>query len=288
MEIKIIIIIILISFKIMNSILIYQSNCSLNSSVTGTLKFKDKIGNLNNSLISYDSFDLSQVLSIYKMNSTLFIYNIHQLRKYNYFKINLHRNDFFFEYSCYQFNETNFNINKNKNINIISSIIDNRFLFFVFENFTLSNEQILNCIIIEEKNLNYNNLNQFKISNLINSKKKIFEKNFDYIENNNIYTDFPINLIKQKMNYSIILLLIFNNCKYIKVLNYYEFSFNTTITEISGTSEENYFRYSIYLYIYFFISIFSLIGIGIYIKRLKKEDKLKKKYIFQHIKSHKL
>ena len=267
--------------------MIYITNCSLNSSVIGILKFKKNIDDLNISLITYESFDISQTLSFYRINSTLFIYNIYQLRKNNYFKINLFRHDFIFEYTCYNFNLTYFDININKNIEIISSIIEKNFLLIIFDNFTLLNNQNLTFLILEKKNLNYNKLNQYKISKLINSKKNLYEKNIDNIENNIIYIEFPIKLIKQKFNYIIILFLNIYKYKYFKFLNFYEFSFNETITIISGTNEENYIRNSKFLYIYLFFSIIFLTSLGIFIQKLKnKEKKLKKQYILTHLKKY--
>ena len=267
--------------------MIYISNCTLNSSVTGILKFKDNIQNLNISLISYESFDVSQSLSFYRINSTLFIYNIYQLRKYNYFKINLFTYDFIFEFTCYNFNRSYFEMNINKNIDITSSIIEKNFLLFIFDNFTLLNNEKLSFIILEKKNLKYKKLNQYKISKLINSKKNIYEKNLDHIENNIIYIEFPIKLINQKLNYIIILFLNIYKYKYFKFLNFYEFSFNETITIISGTNEENYIRNSIYLYIFIFFFLIFLISLGIFIQKIKnKEKKLKKKYILSHLKKY--
>ena len=286
MEIKILIIIIILFKKVFSS-MIYISNCTLNSSVTGILKFKDNIQNLNISLISYESFDVSQSLSFYIINSTLFIYNIYQLRKYNYFKINLFTYDFIFEFTCYNFNRSYFEMNINKNIDITSSIIEKNFLLFIFDNFTLLNNEKLSFIILEKKNLKYKKLNQYKISKLINSKKNIYEKNLDHIENNIIYIEFPIKLINQKLNYIIILFLNIYKYKYFKFLNFYEFSFNETITIISGTNEENYIRNSIYLYIFIFFFLIFLISLGIFIKKIKnKEKKLKKKYILSHLKKY--
>ena len=264
MEIKILIIIIILFKKVFSS-MIYFSNWTLNSSVTGILKFKDNIQNLNISLISYESFDVSQSLSFYIINSTLFIYNIYQLRKYNYFKINLFTYDFIFEFTCYNFNRSYFEMNINKNIDITSSIIEKNFLLFIFDNFTLLNNEKLSFIILEKKNLKYKKLNQYKISKLINSKKNIYEKNLDHIENNIIYIEFPIKLINQKLNYIIILFLNIYKYKYFKFLNFYEFSFNETITIISGTNEENYIRNSIYLYIFIFFFLIFLISLGIFI-----------------------
>jgi hypothetical protein len=286
MEIKILIIIIILFKKVFSS-MIYISNCTLNSSVTGILKFKDNIQNLNISLISYESFDVSQSLSFYIINSTLFIYNIYQLRKYNYFKINLFTYDFIFEFTCYNFNRSYFEMNINKNIDITSSIIEKNFLLFIFDNFTLLNNEKLSFIILEKKNLKYKKLNQYKISKLINSKKNIYEKNLDHIENNIIYIEFPIKLINQKLNYIIILFLNIYKYKYFKFLNFYEFSFNETITIISGTNEENYIRNSIYLYIFIFFFLIFLISLGIFIQKIKnKEKKLKKKYILSHLKKY--
>ena len=286
MEIKILIIIIILFKKVFSS-MIYISNCTLNSSVTGILKFKDNIQNLNISLISYESFDVSQSLSFYIINSTLFIYNIYQLRKYNYFKINLFTYDFIFEFTCYNFNRSYFEMNINKNIDITSSIIEKNFLLFIFDNFTLLNNEKLSFIILEKKNLKYKKLNQYKISKLINSKKNIYEKNLDHIENNIIYIEFPIKLINQKLNYIIILFLNIYKYKYFKFLNFYEFSFNETITIISGTNEENYIRNSKFLYIYLFFSIIFLTSLGIFIQKLKnKEKKLKKQYILTHLKKY--
>ena len=286
MDIKILIIIIILVKRFFSS-MIYITNCSLNSSVIGILKFKKNIDDLNISLITYESFDISQALSFYRINSTLFIYNIYQLRKNNYFKINLFRHDFIFEYTCYNFNLTYFDININKNIEIISSIIEKNFLLIIFDNFTLLNNQNLTFLILEKKNLNYNKLNQYKISKLINSKKNLYEKNIDNIENNIIYIEFPIKLIKQKFNYIIILFLNIYKYKYFKFLNFFEFSFNETITIINGTNEENYFRNSIYLYICLFISLFFIITLGIFIQKLKyKEKKLKKIYILSHFKKY--
>ena len=286
MDIKILIIIIILVKRFFSS-MIYITNCSLNSSVIGILKFKKNIDDLNISLITYESFDISQTLSFYRINSTLFIYNIYQLRKNNYFKINLFRHDFIFEYTCYNFNLTYFDININKNIEIISSIIEKNFLLIIFDNFTLLNNQNLTFLILEKKNLNYNKLNQYKISKLINSKKNLYEKNIDNIENNIIYIEFPIKLIKQKFNYIIILFLNIYKYKYFKFLNFFEFSFNETITIINGTNEENYFRNSIYLYICLFISLFFIITLGIFIQKLKyKEKKLKKIYILSHFKKY--
>ena len=286
MDIKILIIIIILVKRFFSS-MIYITNCSLNSSVIGILKFKKNIDDLNISLITYESFDISQTLSFYRINSTLFIYNIYQLRKNNYFKINLFRHDFIFEYTCYNFNLTYFDININKNIEIISSIIEKNFLLIIFDNFTLLNNQNLTFLILEKKNLNYNKLNQYKISKLINSKKNLYEKNIDNIENNIIYIEFPIKLIKQKFNYIIILFLNIYKYKYFKFLNFFEFSFNETITIINGTNEENYFRNSIYLYICLFISLFFIITLGIFIQKLKyKEKKLKKIHILSHFKKY--
>jgi hypothetical protein len=286
MEIKILIITIILVKKLISS-MIYISNCTLNSSVTGILKFKDNIQNLNISLISYESFDVSQSLSFYIINSTLFIYNIYQLRKYNYFKINLFTYDFIFEFTCYNFNRSYFEMNINKNIDITSSIIEKNFLLFIFDNFTLLNNEKLSFIILEKKNLKYKKLNQYKISKLINSKKNIYEKNLDHIENNIIYIEFPIKLINQKLNYIIILFLNIYKYKYFKFLNFYEFSFNETITIISGTNEENYIRNSKFLYIYLFFSIIFLTSLGIFIQKLKnKEKKLKKQYILTHLKKY--
>lgn len=286
MEIKILIITIILVKKLISS-MIYISNCTLNSSVTGILKFKDNIQNLNISLISYESFDVSQSLSFYIINSTLFIYNIYQLRKYNYFKINLFTYDYIFEFTCYNFNRSYFEMNINKNIEITSSIIEKNFLLFIFDNFTLLNNEKLSFIILEKKNLKYKKLNQYKISKLINSKKNIYEKNLDHIENNIIYIEFPIKLINQKLNYIIILFLNIYKYKYFKFLNFYEFSFNETITIISGTNEENYIRNSIYLYIFIFFFLIFLISLGIFIQKIKnKEKKLKKKYILSHLKKY--
>ena len=267
--------------------MIYISNCTLNSSVTGILKFKNNIQDLNISLISYESFDVSQSLSFYRINSTLFIYNIYQLRKYNYFKINLFTYDYIFEFTCYNFNRSYFEMNINKNIEITSSIIEKNFLLFIFDNFTFLNNENLSFIILEKKNLKYNKLTQYKISKLINSKKNIYEKNLDHIENNIIYIEFPIKLINQKLNYIIILFLNIYKDKYFKFLNFYEFSFNETITIISGTNEENYIRNSKFLYIYLFFSIIFLTSLGIFIQKLKnKEKKLKKQYILTHLKKY--
>ena len=280
MEIKILIIIMILVKKLFSS-MIYISNCTLNSSVTGILKFKNNIQDLNISLISYESFDVSQSLSFYRINSTLFIYNIYQLRKYNYFKINLFTYDYIFEFTCYNFNRSYFEMNINKNIEITSSIIEKNFLLFIFDNFTFLNNENLSFIILEKKNLKYNKLTQYKISKLINSKKNIYEKNLDHIENNIIYIEFPIKLINQKLNYIIILFLNIYKYKYFKFLNFYEFSFNETITIISGTNEENYIRNSKFLYIYLFFSIIFLTSLGIFIQKLKnKEKKLKKQYIY--------
>ena len=286
MEIKILIIIMILFKKVFSS-MIYISNCTLNSSVTGILKFKDNIQNLNISLISYESFDVSQSLSFYIINSTLFIYNIYQLRKYNYFKINLFTYDFIFEFTCYNFNRSYFEMNINKNIEITSSIIEKNFLLFIFDNFTFLNNENLSFIILEKKNLKYNKLTQYKISKLINSKKNIYEKNLDHIENNIIYIEFPIKLINQKLNYIIILFLNIYKYKYFKFLYFFEFSFNETITIISGTNEENYIRNSILLYICLCISLIFLITIGIIIQKIKsKEKKLKKQYILSHLKKY--
>ena len=286
MEIKILIITIILVKKLISS-MIYISNCTLNSSVTGILKFKDNIQNLNISLISYESFDVSQSLSFYIINSTLFIYNIYQLRKYNYFKINLFTYDYIFEFTCYNFNRSYFEMNINKNIEITSSIIEKNFLLFIFDNFTFLNNENLSFIILEKKNLKYNKLTQYKISKLINSKKNIYEKNLDHIENDIIYIEFPIKLINQKLNYIIILFLNIYKYKYFKFLNFYEFSFNETITIISGTNEENYIRNSKFLYIYLFFSIIFLTSLGIFIQKLKnKEKKLKKQYILTHLKKY--
>jgi len=286
MDIKILIIIMIVVKRFFSS-MIYITNCSLNSSVIGILKFKKSIDDLNISLISYESFDISQTLSFYRINSTLFIHNIYQLRKYNYFKISLFRYDFIFEYTCHNFNLTYFDININKNIEIISSIIEKNFLLIIFDNFTLLNNQNLTFLILEKKYLNYNKLNQYKISKLINSKKNLYEKNLDNIENNIIYIDFPIKLIKQKLNYIIILFLNIYKYKYFKFLYFFEFSFNETITIISGTNEENYIRNSILLYICLCISLIFLITIGIIIQKIKsKEKKLKKQYILSHLKKY--
>ncbi len=286
MEIKILIIIMILVKKLFSS-MIYISNCTLNSSVTGILKFKNNIQDLNISLISYESFDVSQSLSFYRINSTLFIYNIYQLRKYNYFKINLFTYDYIFEFTCYNFNRSYFEMNINKNIEITSSIIEKNFLLFIFDNFTFLNNENLSFIILEKKNLKYNKLTQYKISKLINSKKNIYEKNLDHIENNIIYIEFPIKLINQKLNYIIILFLNIYKYKYFKFLNFYEFSFNETITIISGTNEENYIRNSKFLYIYLFFSIIFLTSLGIFIQKLKnKEKKLKKQYILTHLKKY--
>ena len=286
MEIKILIITIILVKKLFSS-MIYISNCTLNSSVTGILKFKNNIQDLNISLISYESFDVSQSLSFYRINSTLFIYNIYQLRKYNYFKINLFTYDYIFEFTCYNFNRSYFEMNINKNIEITSSIIEKNFLLFIFDNFTFLNNENLSFIILEKKNLKYNKLTQYKISKLINSKKNIYEKNLDHIENDIIYIEFPIKLINQKLNYIIILFLNIYKYKYFKFLNFYEFSFNETITIISGTNEENYIRNSKFLYIYLFFSIIFLTSLGIFIQKLKnKEKKLKKQYILTHLKKY--
>lgn len=286
MEIKILIITIILVKKLISS-MIYISNCTLNSSVTGILKFKNNIQDLNISLISYESFDVSQSLSFYRINSTLFIYNIYQLRKYNYFKINLFTYDYIFEFTCYNFNRSYFEMNINKNIEITSSIIEKNFLLFIFDNFTFLNNENLSFIILEKKNLKYNKLTQYKISKLINSKKNIYEKNLDHIENDIIYIEFPIKLINQKLNYIIILFLNIYKYKYFKFLNFYEFSFNETITIISGTNEENYIRNSKFLYIYLFFSIIFLTSLGIFIQKLKnKEKKLKKQYILTHLKKY--
>ncbi len=286
MEIKILIITMILVKKLFSS-MIYISNCTLNSSVTGILKFKNNIQDLNISLISYESFDVSQSLSFYRINSTLFIYNIYQLRKYNYFKINLFTYDYIFEFTCYNFNRSYFEMNINKNIEITSSIIEKNFLLFIFDNFTFLNNENLSFIILEKKNLKYNKLTQYKISKLINSKKNIYEKNLDHIENNIIYIEFPIKLINQKLNYIIILFLNIYKYKYFKFLNFYEFSFNETITIISGTNEENYIRNSKFLYIYLFFSIIFLTSLGIFIQKLKnKEKKLKKQYILTHLKKY--
>ena len=284
MEIKILIIIMILVKKLFSS-MIYISNCTLNSSVTGILKFKNNIQDLNISLISYESFDVSQSLSFYIINSTLFIYNIYQLRKYNYFKINLFTYDYIFEFTCYNFNRSYFEMNINKNIEITSSIIEKNFLLFIFDNFTFLNNENLSFIILEKKNLKYNKLTQYKISKLINSKKNIYEKNLDHIENDIIYIEFPIKLINQKLNYIIILFLNIYKYKYFKFLNFYEFSFNETITIISGTNEENYIRNSKFLYIYLFFSIIFLTSLGIFIQKLKnKEKKLKKQYMGSKLK----
>ena len=286
MEIKILIIIMILVKKLFSS-MIYISNCTLNSSVTGILKFKNNIQDLNISLISYESFDVSQSLSFYRINSTLFIYNIYQLRKYNYFKINLFKYNYIFEFTCYNFNRSYFEMNINKNIEITSSIIEKNFLLFIFDNFTFLNNENLSFIILEKKNLKYNKLTQYKISKLINSKKNIYEKNLDHIENDIIYIEFPIKLINQKLNYIIILFLNIYKYKYFKFLNFYEFSFNETITIISGTNEENYIRNSKFLYIYLFFSIIFLTSLGIFIQKLKnKEKKLKKQYILTHLKKY--
>ena len=286
MEIKILIITIILVKKLFSS-MIYISNCTLNSSVTGILKFKNNIQDLNISLISYESFDVSQSLSFYRINSTLFIYNIYQLRKYNYFKINLFTYDYIFEFTCYNFNRSYFEMNINKNIEITSSIIEKNFLLFIFDNFTFLNNENLSFIILEKKNLKYNKLTQYKISKLINSKKNIYEKNLDHIENDIIYIEFPIKLINQKLNYIILLFLNIYKYKYFKFLNFYEFSFNETITIISGTNEENYIRNSKFLYIYLFFSIIFLTSLGIFIQKLKnKEKKLKKQYILTHLKKY--